>query len=112
VSQKQLWDVVDANTDLKIVMAHDNINYNLRDIFGLTIVENERLTQSQYDNIFIMKPFSRRSIITQFNTLGLEKFVRILSGSESDLKSMDEVKAKNGNKPEEWLPEFYKILEK
>jgi len=112
VSQKQLWNVVDEYLDLKIVMPHENINYNLRDIFGLSSAENENLSKTQYDNIFIMKPFARRSIIVQFNSSGLDKFIHILSGRNVDLKYLDELKAKKGDAPEEWLPDLYSILEK
>jgi type IV secretion system protein VirB4 len=112
VSQKQLWESVDKNLDLKVVMPHENINYDLKAIFGLTEEENESLGRTQYDNIFIMKPFGRRSIISQFNSVGLETFIRILSGSKIDLESLSQVQEQYGKKPEDWLPEFYKILEK
>jgi type IV secretory pathway VirB4 component len=103
---------VDKNLDLKVVMPHENINYDLKAIFGLTEEENESLGRTQYDNIFIMKPFGRRSIISQFNSVGLETFIRILSGSKIDLESLSQVQEQYGKKPEDWLPEFYKILEK
>jgi type IV secretion system protein VirB4 len=112
VSQKQLWNSVDNNLDLKVLMPHENINYNLKEIFGLTDDENKSLGTTQYDNIFIMKPFGRRSIIAQFNSVGLETFIHILSGSEADLQHLSEIQEKYGKKPEDWLPEFYKILEK
>ncbi len=111
VSQKELWKALDNNTDLKVVMSHKNISYNLVDLFGLTEHENEELLNIEYDSVFILKPYGRRSIITQLSGAGLGIFLRILSSGAEELKILEEVKAAKGDNAEDWLPELYIRLE-
>ena len=112
VSEKKLWDEVDNHLDLKVVMPHDNINYDLREIFALTDEENDSLSKTLSDSVFIIKPFGRRSTIINFNTSGIEKYIRILSGDPVDIELLEKAKQEKGDNIENWLPELYDMMER
>lgn len=112
VQEKKLWDAIDKRSDLKVVMPHDNISYDLREIFHLTDEENNSLAKTQSDSVFIVKPFNRRSTILNFNNAGLDNYMRILYGSDMDIELMEKAKAEKGNNVDEWLPYLYELMEK
>lgn len=111
IKHKKLWNEVNKNTDLKVVMPHQNISYDLSTIFGLTEEEKSSLIKTQYDSVFILKPSKRRSIIIDFNSSGIENEVRILAGWGEDLKLLDKAIESKGEKPEDWIPEIYKLMD-
>lgn len=112
VKEKALWDIVDEKTDLKVVMPHDNIAYDLEEIFDLTEEENKSLSKTQSDSVFIMKPFGRRSTIINFNSSGIEKHMRVLYGSDADLALLEDAKKSKGEKAADWLPTLFDLMEK
>lgn len=112
VTEKKLWDAVDEMSDLKVVMPHDNIAYDIREIFDLTDEENDSLAKTQSDSVFIVKPYKRRSTILNFNNSGLETHMRILYGADSDIELMEKAKAEKGNNVGDWLPYLFELMEK
>lgn len=112
VKEKKLWELVDQKCDLKVVMPHDNIAYNLQDTFGLTDEENDSLTKTQSDSVFIFKPHNRRSTILNFNTAGIENYMKVLYGSDRDIELMEKAKVEKGDAPENWLPYLFELMEK
>lgn len=112
VTERKLWDSVDQMSDLKVVMPHDNIAYDLREIFNLTDEENDSLAKTQSDSVFILKPHKRRSTILNFNNSGLENHMRVLYGADADIELMEKAKAEKGNNVEDWLPYLYELMEK
>jgi type IV secretion system protein VirB4 len=111
IKHKGLWNEVDKNTDLKVVMPHQNISYDLCQIFGLTEEEKSSLVKTQYDSVFIVKPTGGKSIVIDFNSSGIENEVRILAGWSEDLKLLDKAIESKGEKPEDWIPEIYKLMD-
>lgn len=111
IKHKNLWNAVDKKTDLKVVMPHQNISYDLCQIFGLTEEEKSSLIKTQYDSVFIIKPAKGRSIVIDFNSSGIENEVRILAGWSEDLKLLDKAIESKGENPEDWIPEIYKLMD-
>jgi len=112
IQEKKLWDIVDQNLDLKVVMPHDHVTYDLQEIFHLTEEETKSLSKTSSDSMFIFKPFERRSTILNFNIAGIEQSMRVLYGGDEDIKLMHEAKKTKGDKVEDWLPYLYELMEK
>lgn len=111
-TEKKLWDSVDEMSYMKVVMPHDNIAYDLREIFNLTDEENDSLAKTQSDSVFILKPHNRRSTILNFNNSGLENHMRVLYGADEDIELMEEAKKVKGNNVGDWLPYLFELMEK
>ena len=109
-SQEKLWKTLMENLDLQIVMYHKEMGYNLKDTFGLTDYEMQKLSSANDKKRFIMKPSGQKSTIGELGISSISHAMRILSCDEEARAIYEQIITTTGNEPEKFLPVLYKAL--
>ena len=107
----KLWTLMRDNFDLEIIMHHESTFYDLKDIFGLTEVEEGELFATKDNRSFVMKPNGYKSAIGELNISNLSYYISILSPNEQTKKLIADLINKTSD-PKVFLPEIYANLQR
>jgi len=110
-SQEKLWKTLMENLDLQIVMHHKDMNYDLKDTFGLTEYEVQKLAASKDKKHFIMKPAGGVSTIGELGISSISHALRILYSDEKGRAIYNNIVESTDNNPNKLLPALYKALQ-
>jgi type IV secretion system protein VirB4 len=84
----------------------DDSHISYQEVWGLSQDEFKMLVSMNKDRRQFMLRQDDTSIVASLDLSGMKE-LDILSGSDKTVKIMDEVVAKVGDKPEDWIPAFY-----
>jgi type IV secretion system protein VirB4 len=81
-------------------------------------MEGFKLTYAEYDIIRNLGEKSRQflikqngnSVVAELNLRGFDNELAVLSANTATAKVVEKLAAEKGDNPDNWLPEFYKVL--